>query len=59
MLLLEYILRKYKSDQEYFRLNNIVNNVEKKLASDFLEEEDDDETDLFSLIDSMYEENNE
>ncbi len=42
-------------------LNDLINekdSVEKKLASDLLED-DDDETDLFSLIDSMYEENNE
>jgi len=42
-------------------LNDLIiekESVEKKLASDLLEDEED-ETDLFSLIDSMYEENNE
>ena len=42
-------------------LNDLINEkdeVEKKLASDLLDDEED-ETDLFSLIDSMYEENNE
>ena len=43
------------------KLNDLINekeNVEKRLTSEILDDEDD-ETDLFSLIDSMYEENNE
>ena len=56
----EVIIENVEEEMPKVELNDLINekdSVEKKLASDLLE--DDDETDLFSLIDSMYEENNE
>ena len=57
----EVIISEEKEEIPTVELNDLINekeNVEKRLASESLEDEDD-ETDLFSLIDSMYEENNE